>query len=57
MPQTKEAKRKTAVANNEQYRAKYEDQARKQGITSPEAVKEFADRKVGIPKSRQYVSA
>jgi hypothetical protein len=50
--QTKEAKQAAAIARNEHHRSKYEQQARDQGITSPEAVKEFADRKVGIPKKR-----
>lgn len=50
--QTKEAKRAVAISRNEQHRAKYEQQARAQGISDPEAVKEFADRKIGIPKKR-----
>lgn len=52
MSQTKEAKRASAIQRNEQHRAKYEQQARDSGITEPSAVKEFADRKVGIPKPR-----
>lgn len=50
--QTKEAKRAAAIARNEPNRKKYEQQARDKGITEPSAVKEFADRKVGIPKGR-----
>ena len=51
MPQTKEAKRASAIERNERNRSKYEKQARDAGLKD-EAVKEFADRKVGIPKKR-----
>lgn len=56
MPQTKEAKRAGAIARNEHNRKKYEEQARKAGITDPASVSEFADRKIGIPKKPKSVA-
>ena len=50
---TKQLKREEAILRNAKYRAKYEDQCRREHPSATEAeIKAYADHKQGIPKAR-----